>query len=100
VGQWGVVVVGNKWRFDSLLLLVLLLVESATSASSADDPYQILGVTRNSQQNEIQKKYRELCLKYHPDKSVQKSSRERDQCENMFKEVQKAYLLLARGRTP
>ena len=56
------------------------------------NPFHILGVTRNSSQKDIQKRYKTLCLKYHPDKNVHLSTpKERQRCEEMFKEVQNAY---------
>lgn len=50
------------------------------------DPYNILGVNRNSTDDEIKKAYRELCRKYHPDKNPGNKS-----AEEMFKIVQEAY---------
>ena len=32
-----------------------------------NDPYQILGVTRDASDREIKKAYRDLSRKYHPD---------------------------------
>lgn len=55
----------------------------------ADDYYRILGVERNASSSEIQKAYRSLARKYHPDLNPNdKKAKER------FKEVQQAYDVL------
>ena len=81
-----------------VVLLVLLLQNpnsvifvAAASNSNNNDPYQILGLTEKSTQDEIQKQYRRLCLKYHPDKNTQKSAKERRRYETKFKQIQNAY---------
>ena len=53
------------------------------------DYYDILGISRNSSQSEIKKAYRQLALKYHPDKN--KSS----EAETKFKEISEAYSILS-----
>lgn len=77
-----------------LLFFLLLLLQHSNLVLGATAPnrnaYEILGVTRSATQDEIRNKYRQLCLKYHPDKNVQKKESERKQCEDTFKEVQKA----------
>jgi DnaJ-class molecular chaperone len=45
-------------------------------------PYEILGVDRSATPEQIKKKYKSLCGKYHPDKGGD---------EKKFKEVQEAY---------
>jgi len=55
----------------------------------AADPYNILGVKKNASQDEIQKAYRQLAKKHHPDLNPGNK-----QAEEKFKEVSAAYDLL------
>ena len=50
------------------------------------DHYQVLGVSRDADQNTIKKAYRKLASKHHPDRGGDKSK---------FQEVQKAYEVLS-----
>lgn len=53
------------------------------------DYYEILGVSKDSSQEEIKNAYRKLALKYHPD--VNKSK----EAEEKFKEITEAYAVLS-----
>ncbi len=76
-------------RNRGFVLVILFLVLSQLNAEKS--PYQVLGVTRDTAQKEIQKSYKSLCLKFHPDKNVHKPLKERRRCEDKFKEIQHAY---------
>eukprot|EP00771_Trimastix_marina_P003940 gnl/Trimastix_PCT/656.p1 GENE.gnl/Trimastix_PCT/656~~gnl/Trimastix_PCT/656.p1 ORF type:complete len:508 (+),score=176.88 gnl/Trimastix_PCT/656:112-1524(+) len=61
------------------------------------DYYAILGVPKDVQQPQLQKAYRKLALKWHPDKN-NGSEEERERASNMFKEVGEAYAVLSDER--
>ena len=54
------------------------------------DYYKILGVNKNSPQEDIKKAYKKLLLKYHPDKNPNDK-----EAENKFKDVSEAYEVLS-----
>lgn len=55
----------------------------------AKDYYEVLGIPRNADANEIKKAYRKLAMQYHPDKNPGDK-----QAEEKFKEVSEAYEVL------
>ena len=55
------------------------------------DYYKILGISENSSDEEIKKRYRTLCKEYHPDKTVNYSEEKRKIYENKLKEIIEAY---------
>lgn len=56
----------------------------------------ILGVSPNSSNEEIKRKYRKLAKQYHPDKASQTTSGIEKLAEKKFKEINEAYDLLAK----
>ncbi|MBI4710733.1 MAG: molecular chaperone DnaJ [Nitrospirae bacterium] len=54
------------------------------------DYYHILGVDRNATDAELKKAYRQLALKYHPDRNPGDKA-----CEDKFKEINEAYTCLS-----
>ena len=67
---------------------------------SKRDYYEVLGVNRDSSEDDIKKAYRKLAMKYHPDRNP-----DNPKAEEHFKEAKEAYEILsdpeeARGIRP
>src|SRR5512136_154974 len=60
--------------------------------STKRDYYEVLGVSKNASLDEIKKAYRELAMKYHPDRV---SSDQKKEAEEKFKEISEAYAVLS-----
>ncbi len=60
---------------------------------NSDDYYEILGVSKNSSQEEIKKAYKRLAKKYHPDLNKNKDA------EAKFKKINEAYATLGHERS-
>lgn len=59
------------------------------------DYYSILGVDRNASQDDIKKAFRQLTVKWHPDKWVNASESEKKHAEEQFKEINEAHAVLS-----
>ena len=53
------------------------------------DYYELLGVDRNASEDALKKAYRQLAVKYHPDKNPGDKN-----AETKFKEISQAYDIL------
>jgi DnaJ-class molecular chaperone len=84
----------RQFAEDRLTLFSLLRFgqrgAGAGGAVSSRDPYEVLGVKRDASQQEIQKAYRRLAKKLHPDLNPGNA-----EAEKQFKEVAAAYDLLS-----
>eukprot|EP00455_Lapot_gusevi_P022747 TRINITY_DN236_c0_g1_i1.p1 TRINITY_DN236_c0_g1~~TRINITY_DN236_c0_g1_i1.p1 ORF type:complete len:506 (+),score=151.41 TRINITY_DN236_c0_g1_i1:60-1577(+) len=62
--------------------------------SKRKDYYKVLGVSRDAEENEIKKAYRQLALKWHPDKN-REPEEVRLEAEKKFKEIGEAFATLS-----
>ncbi|KAL6540736.1 hypothetical protein OROMI_024619 [Orobanche minor] len=62
------------------------------------DHYKVLGVHKNASKEEIKQAFRELAMKFHPDKHSQSSKHLRDSATHKFKQLSVAYETLIDDR--
>ncbi|KAJ3287057.1 DnaJ- protein scj1 [Rhizoclosmatium sp. JEL0117] len=73
-----------------LLLVAFAFILLATTVLAGKDFYKILGISRSAQKREIKKAYKDLSLKYHPDKNPGDK-----EVEQKFMEIANAYEVLS-----
>ena len=61
------------------------------STVSSSKAYEILGIEKTATEDEIKKAYRQMALKYHPDRVTHLGEDVRKAAEEKFKKVQEAY---------
>ena len=61
------------------------------NTAPANRAYEILGIERNATEEEIKKAYRQMALKYHPDRVTHLGEDVRRAAEEKFKKIQEAY---------
>ncbi|KAM0788998.1 hypothetical protein ACM66B_003067 [Microbotryomycetes sp. NB124-2] len=62
--------------------------------ANAFDPFAILGVSSSATEKQIKKHYRKLSLKFHPDKLVLGANQTKEEADNQFVQLTKAYKAL------
>jgi len=62
-----------------------------TNTAGARDPYAVLGIQRGSSRDQVQKAYRELAARYHPDKVSHLGEEFIQLANRKFTEIQSAY---------
>lgn len=62
------------------------------------DHYRVLGLSKNATRDEIKEAFRNLAVKYHPDKHSQSSNTVRENATLRFKQVSEAYEILSDDR--
>ena len=60
-----------------------------------EDYYNTLGVSKDASADDIQKAYRKLARKFHPDLHADKEEKDREQAKQKFQKVQQAYDVLS-----
>mmetsp|Transcript_23121 Transcript_23121/g.54664 ORF Transcript_23121/g.54664 Transcript_23121/m.54664 type:complete len:317 (+) Transcript_23121:119-1069(+) len=60
---------------------------------NGEDPYEVLGITKDATESEVKKAYRKLALKHHPDK--QNTEESRKQASEVFAKISNAYEILS-----
>ncbi|GMF28018.1 unnamed protein product [Phytophthora fragariaefolia] len=85
----------SSTRVQLRLLLALLLLAAAQLAAMdpSKDYYKVLGVGKQFSDRELKKSYRQLALKFHPDKAENAEDKER--AKEKFVEVSEAYEVLS-----
>eukprot|EP00116_Pleurobrachia_bachei_P000208 sb/3460470/ len=78
------------YRFSSMKLSLLTVGFLIITVHCSRDPYSVLGVSRGASKSEIQKAYRKLARKYHPDVSTEPNA------EDKFTEIAAAYEALTK----
>lgn len=63
---------------------------------SVKSAYQVLGLEFNSDPLAIKKAYRQLAMKYHPDRNIGLNQTEQQELEQKFRQITQAYELLKR----
>ena len=66
-------------------------IRSGPAHTMQDDPFRILGLSRDASQEEIKKRYLELAKQWHPDTCHHKDEGARLEAETEFKRIQRAF---------
>ncbi len=59
----------NNKKLIIIFILFITFYLDLISAQGQDNPYKILGIGKNANEKTIKKAFKQLSLKYHPDKN-------------------------------
>ncbi len=59
--------------------------------ANSKDPWSVLGIGRDASLEDIKRAYRQMAMKYHPDKMIHLGEEFKELAENRFREIQQAY---------
>lgn len=79
-----------EWREELTKLVLDLLMREIRGGEKEKDLYEVLGVSRTATKADLKRAYRQLALKYHPDKNLGDPMSER-----LFIELSEAYSVLS-----
>lgn len=65
---------------------------------SFDNPFKILEITDSASDDEVKKAYRQMALKYHPDKVIDLGEEHQNAAKEKFQKVQDAYERIKKQR--
>lgn len=84
-------------KVTAVVLLVCLLTSDWVQASEEEDYYKVLGVEKTATLKQIKKAYKQLALKYHPDKVRDKAKKKSAQ-EKFFMINQGTFVIFIRQK--
>ena len=69
--------------------------QEKVTPSAEKDPYEVLGVSKGANQEEIRGAYRELAQRYHPDRVLHLGEEFQQLAKEKFQDIQQAYETLS-----
>ncbi|GAA5985578.1 hypothetical protein JCM5350_007141 [Sporobolomyces pararoseus] len=77
-----------------LVAVVVMRASKIEGEKALFDPFTILGVSSSATEKQIKKHYKKMSLKFHPDKLVLADNQTKEEADNHFVELTKAYKAL------
>ncbi|GAA5953329.1 hypothetical protein JCM3765_005006 [Sporobolomyces pararoseus] len=78
----------------AIFSIVVMRASKIQGEKALFDPFDILGVSSSATEKQIKKHYKKMSLKFHPDKLVLAPNQTKEEADNHFVELTKAYKAL------